>query len=79
VEKSVWEIKTCVNRVQWLMPIIPTTQKVESRRFVVRGQSGKKVSETPSQPTAWCSSMHLSPKVTQEAEIGRTMDLGEPR
>jgi hypothetical protein len=43
-------------REQWLMPIIPATQQVEIRKIMIKGQPGRKVSESPFQQVSpgWC-------------------------
>jgi hypothetical protein len=47
--------KNKISQVQWFMPVIPGTWKMEISRRVVQGQSGQKLNETLSQSTsqAW--------------------------
>jgi hypothetical protein len=48
-------------QVQWLMPVILATWKVEIQRVWVRAQPGQKVLEIPSQPRkAECGAVCLS-------------------
>jgi hypothetical protein len=61
------------------MPAILATWKAEIGRIVVRGQPGKKVNKTTSQPIAGHGGMCLSFQATWEAEIRRIMVPGQQK
>jgi hypothetical protein len=57
--------------VWWLTPVILATREVKISRIAIRGQSGQKVHETPSQPIkaghgSTCLSSKLGRKCKQE-------------
>jgi hypothetical protein len=62
---------------QWLTPGILVTWEAEMGRIMAGGQPGQNVHKTPSQSTAGHSSSPVSSQATQEAEIGRTVVLGQ--
>jgi hypothetical protein len=62
-----------------LTPVILATWEAKNRRITVQGQSGQKVTETPSQPIARHGGMCLSFQAMQQTEIGRTAVLGQSR
>jgi hypothetical protein len=59
----IWKVLVCLMKMcsrgwaQWLIPVIPTTLEGEIKSIAFQGQSGQKVSETPSQPTSLSSQL----------------------
>jgi hypothetical protein len=47
VQASPFRKDISLSQVQWLIPVIPTTQEAEIGRITVQGQPRQKVSETP--------------------------------
>jgi hypothetical protein len=66
-------------RHQWVTSLILATWEAEMERIEVGGQPRQKVLETPSQPMARHSGIHLSSQVTDETEIGRIMVPGQTK
>jgi hypothetical protein len=55
----------------WLVPAILARWEAEIKKTEVPGQSGKKLTKSPSQPIAGCGGVYLLSKDMQEVEIRR--------